>query len=241
MADAAPAVRRRTVHGVTLGVLMLDTGFQRLPGDIGHAATFPFPVQYAVVHGATPQRITRPRADGMLDGFLRAADELVALGVDGITTSCGFLAVLHPELVAHCPVPVASSSLLQIPLVQRVLPRGKRVGVLTFDKDALTAEHFRGVGAPTDLPVAGLRPDGTFHRDLLAAAPVVDRAAQEAEVLATTRRLLAGNPDIGAIVSECTNLPPYSAAIEREFGLPVYDIITLITWFHAGLRPRRFA
>src|SRR6185437_14737876 len=143
----------------------------------------------AVVRGATPQRITRPRADGMLDLFLRAADELVSLGVDGITTSCGFLAVLHPDLVAHCPVPVASSSLLQIPLVQSLLPRGKRVGVITADRDALTAEHFRGVGAPTDLPVAGLPPDGVFKRNLHLAAPVVDRAAQEAEVLEMTRRL----------------------------------------------------
>jgi hypothetical protein len=118
--------------------MMLDTGFQRLPGDIGYAPTWRFPVQFAVVRGATPDRIVKPNADGMLDLFLRAADELAALGVDGITTSCGFLAILHPQLVAHCPVPVATSSLLQIPLVQSILPNGKRVGVLTADKEALS-------------------------------------------------------------------------------------------------------
>ena len=109
--------RQRPVHGVSIGIMMLDTGFQRLPGDIGYAPTWRFPVQFAVVRGATPDRIVRPNADGMLDLFLRAADELVAVGVDGITTSCGFLAILHPQLAAHCPVPVATSSLLQIPLV----------------------------------------------------------------------------------------------------------------------------
>src|ERR1700733_7332003 len=154
----------------------------------------------------------------MLDLFLRAADELVALGVDGITTSCGFLAILHPQLVAHCPVPVATSSLLQIPLVQSILPKGSRVAVLTADKDALSPDHFRAVGCPTD---------GIFRHNNRTGQPVVDYAAQEREVLGMAEQLLHENPDVGAIVSECTNLPPYSAKIEETFRVPVYDIIGL--------------
>jgi hypothetical protein len=95
MTDASFRVRphqRQPVHGVTIGIMILDTGFQRLPGDIGYAPTFRFPVQYAVVRGATPDRIVKPKADGMLEMFKAAADDLIALGVDGITTSCGFLA-----------------------------------------------------------------------------------------------------------------------------------------------------
>jgi hypothetical protein len=232
--------RRQPVHGVKMGIMMLDTGFQRLPGDIGYAPTWRFPVQFAVVRGATPDRIVKPNADGMLDLFLRAADDLVALGVDGITTSCGFLAILHPQLVAHCAVPVATSSLLQIPLVQSILPKGKSVGVLTADKDALSPDHFRAVGCPTDLPVVGMPPDGIFRHNNRTGQPVVDRAAQEREVLGMAEQLLRENPDVGAIVSECTNLPPYSAQIERTFGVPVYDIIGFVEWFHAGLKPRRY-
>lgn len=231
--------RRQPVHGVTIGILVLDTGFQRLPGDIGYAPTFSFPVQYAVVRGATPDRIVKPNADGMLDMFCRAADDLVALGVDGIATSCGFLAVLHPALVAHCQVPVASSSLLQVPLVQSILPKGQRVGILTADKDALSADHFRAVGCPMDLPVVGMPPDGIFRYNNRTGQPVVDRAAQEREVLGMAEQLLNENPQVGAIVCECTNLPPYSAAIEARFGVPVFDVISMIEWFHAGLRPRR--
>ncbi|HEX5328120.1 MAG TPA: aspartate/glutamate racemase family protein, partial [Acetobacteraceae bacterium] len=232
--------RRVPVHGVTIGIMILDTGFQRLPGDIGYGPTWQFPVQYAVVRGATPDRIVRPNADGMLDLFLKAADELVALGVDGITTSCGFLAILHPQLVAHCPVPIATSSLLQIPLVQSILPKGQRVGVLTADAAALSPEHFRAVGVEPGLPVAGMPPDGVFRHNNRTGQPVVEQAAQEREVLGMAERLLTHHPDIGAIVSECTNLPPYSAKIEANFGVPVYDIITLVEWFHAGLRPRRY-
>lgn len=35
--------------------------------------------------------------------------------------------------------------------------------------------------------------------------------------------------------------PPYTAALQAEVGLPVYAIYSMITWFHAGLRPRVFA
>jgi Asp/Glu/hydantoin racemase len=243
MTDASFRVRpyqRQPVHGVSIGVMMLDTGFQRLPGDIGYAPTFRFPVQYAVVRGATPARIVKPKADGMLEMFKAAADDLIALGVDGITTSCGFLACLHQELAAHCSVPIATSSLLQIPLVQSMLPKGKRVGVLTANKAALTADHFRAVGVATDLPVVGMPPNGVFRFNNSTGQPRVDRDAQEAEVLGMAEELLTGNDNIGAIVCECTNLPPYSHAIERRFGVPVYDIITLVEWFHAGLKPRHY-
>jgi hypothetical protein len=233
--------KRVPVHGVTIGILVLDTKFQRLPGDISYAPTWRFPVQYKVVRGATADRVVRQRAEGMQDLFLKAADELVELGVDGITTSCGFLAILHPQLTAHCPVPVATSSLLQIPLVQSILPRGQRVGVLTADADALSPDHFRAVGVEPGLPVVGMPPNGVFWHNFRTGQPAIDYAAQEREALAMAEELLGRNPDVGAIVSECTNLPPYSAKIEQTFGVPVYDIITLVEWFHAGLKPRRYS
>ena len=84
--------RKRVYHGVSIGILMLDTRFQRFVGDIGNARTWPFPVQYRIVRDATPNRVTRPEGPDMLDAFKVAADELIDAGVDGITTTCGFLA-----------------------------------------------------------------------------------------------------------------------------------------------------
>jgi Asp/Glu/hydantoin racemase len=49
------------------------------------------------------------------------------------------------------------------------------------------------------------------------------------------RRLVAEHPDVGAIVLECTNMPPYTADIQRETGLPVFDIVSLVNMVHAGL------
>lgn len=236
---ALPPHRGRPVYGARLGIIILDTRFQRFIGDIGNAETFRYPVQYSVVSGISLGADLTPEGE-TLQVFYRAIDDLVARGVDGISTSCGFLAIMQPHLAARSPVPVATSSLLQIPMLQRMLPAGRQVGVLTAKKPALTPGHFAGVGVSFDGPVAGMPLDGYFRANLVSGNPAIDFARQEAEVMDTVRLFLAEHPSIGALVFECTNLSPYSAAVEREFGLPVYDVITMLDWFHAGLRPRQY-
>src|SRR5215468_10034064 len=128
----------KALYGARLGILMLEARFPRIPGDMGNADTWPFPVLYKVVKGASPQRVVRERADGLLDGFLEGAKELTDLGSDGITTNCGFLSLYQNDIARHVGVPVATSSLMQAPFIERVLPPGKRVGILTISAEALT-------------------------------------------------------------------------------------------------------
>src|SRR5580704_13780930 len=132
----------KAVYGARLGSLMLEARFPRIPGDMGNAGTFPFPVLYKVVRGASPERVVRERARGLLDAFLEAARELVELGADGITTNCGFLSLYQAELAAHVGVPVATSSLMQAAMIQGTLPPDKRVGILTISAPSLTKEHL---------------------------------------------------------------------------------------------------
>ncbi len=92
----------KSIYGAKLGILMLEARFPRIPGDMGNAGTWPFPVLYKVVRGASPHRVVRQRAKGLLDAFLDAARELVELGADGITTNCGFLSLYQAELCFPC-------------------------------------------------------------------------------------------------------------------------------------------
>src|SRR5579862_4004943 len=107
----------KAIYGAPLGILMLEAKFPRIPGDMGNAGTWPFPVLYRVVRGASPERVVLHAAAGMLDDFLAAAAALVADGAEAITTNCGFLSLFQRELAAHVQVPVATSSLLQVPWV----------------------------------------------------------------------------------------------------------------------------
>lgn len=230
----------KAVFGARLGILMLEARFPRIVGDMGNATTWPFPVLYRVVEGASPDRVVRHRAEGLLPSFLEAAQELVDLGADGITTNCGFLSLYQQELAAHVRVPVATSSLMQIPSVLRLLPPGQRVGVLTVNAATLTAEHLLGAGADPDTPVVGTEGGSEFTRVLLGNIPRLNIDAAERDIVEAGRALVGAHPEVGAIVLECTNMTPYAAALRHELHRPVFDIYSLITWFHAGLRPRSF-
>lgn len=181
------------------------------------------------------------RAEGLLEPFIAAARDLVDLGAEGITTNCGFLSIYQRQLAEAVQVPVATSSMMQVPWVQAALPPGKRVGIVTINASGITPAHLEGINVPLDTPVAGCEDGDEFFPVIIEAArPELDLARACADVVAAAQSLKARHPELGAIVLECTNMAPYSAAVRAATGLPVYDIYSMTTWFHAGLQPRRF-
>jgi hypothetical protein len=221
----------RTVYGQALGILMLDTRFPRPPGDVGNANTWPFPTQYRIVKGADQSRIMGEAPDPtLLEPFLEAARDLEAHGVRAITTSCGFLGVFQRELAAAVSVPVLTSSLLQVPLVSRLLRPDQKVAVLT-ERPHLTEHHFQGVGwYEKDVPVVleALPPDAVFPTVFIDNGLESDTSVLEQEMVDLARRTVREHPEVGALVLECTNFVPYSQAMRRATGLPVYDLYTLV-------------
>jgi hypothetical protein len=232
----------KAVYGAPLGILMLEARFPRIFGDMGNATTWPFPVLYRVVRGASPERVVLNGAAGLLPDFLDAAQDLVRQGAEAITTNCGFLSLFQREIAAHVGVPVATSSLMQVPWVQAMLPPGKRVGLITVSSATLTPRHLEAAGVPLDIPVCGTEDGQEFFRVLIKAEKDdMDVDLAEQDILSAGRGLVARHPEIGAIVLECTNMPPYAASLQRALGMPVYDIYSMISYFHAGLRPRDFS
>ena len=228
----------KALYGASVGILMLEARFPRIPGDMGNTLTWPFPVHYKIVRGASPDRVVRRRAEGLLDDFLAAARELVADGVDGITTNCGFLSLFQEELAAAIGVPVATSSLMQVPLIQATLPPGRRVGILTISADTLTDEHLRKAGVPDGTPVVGTDGGKEFSRVILNDEEELDVELARQDLINAGKELAGANPDLGAILLECTNMVPYAADIARATGLPVFSIYSFVTWFQSALQPR---
>jgi len=230
----------KTVYGASIGILMLDTVFPRIPGDFGNAATWPFPVMYRIVHGASPHRVVRERADGLLDAFIESGKQLVADGADGLTTTCGFLSLFQEELARAVDVPVAASSLMQVPTVQKLLPSGKRVGVMTVSRENLTPDHLAAAGAPLDTPIAGTETGREFFHFIMENRPRMDVNACRLDLLDAGRQLVSDHPDVGAVVLECTNMGPYAPELRRELGIPIFSGISFISWFQSGLLPREY-
>ena len=227
----------QNLYGVTIGILMLDTQFPRIVGDMGNALTFDFPVRHHRVSGATPDLVVRRSAQDLLPAFVEGARVLESEGVRAITTNCGFLAKFQGEMAEAVRIPVFTSSLMLVPLVHRMLPPRRAVGILTVDASSLTREHFAGAGMGPDIPVvvAGLEEEKEFSRVLLDDLLTLDVEAAREEHVRVARRLHADHPEVGAIVLECTNMPPYRADVQRVTGLPVFDIVTLVRMVHDAL------
>jgi Asp/Glu/hydantoin racemase len=228
----------QNLYGFSVGILMLDTRFPRIPGDMGNAATFDFPVRYHRVAGASPDRVVRHGHRELLPAFIEGAQFLEREGVRAVTTNCGFLARFQPELAAAVSIPVFTSSLMLVPLVHRMLPAGRAVGILTVNAATLGAEHMAGAGIAPEVPVvvAGLETEKEFTRVLLDDQLTLDVDAARQENVTVARRMVDAHPEIGAIVLECTNMPPYRAEIQAATGLPVFDITTLVRMVHEAVR-----
>jgi hypothetical protein len=149
--------------------------------------------------------------------------------------SCGFLIAYQEALARRLSVPVLTSSLLLLPTLAAMMPSHRRVGVLTFSGTALLVQHLAAAGAAADTPIQGLTAGCHFQRAVYeewTGDPITDFAARDADVATATQALMARRPDLGAILLECTNFPPHSAAIRSTITqttrLPVYDIWSLL-------------
>jgi aspartate/glutamate racemase len=230
----------KTIYGARIGILMLDMEIPRIPGDMGNAGTWPFPVLFKTVRGANRNWIHEAPREDVFRAFRDDALDLVAQGADGLAVCCGMMSLYQEELADSCQVPVVTSSLIQVPFVERLLSPGKRVGILTISTNLLKPKHLEAAGVAPDTPIIGFEDSDEFVAMRQRENPIMDVAKVEREALAIAKKLVSDHPDLGALVMECTNLPPFSRAISEATGLPVYDIYNFLCWFHAGLAPRDF-
>jgi len=230
----------KAVYGASVGILMLEAQFPRIVGDMGNALTWPFPVHYKIVRGASPQKVVIEGAKGTLPLFIDAAKELIADGVDGITTNCGFLALFQEELTDALSVPVASSSLMQVAMINSILPKNTRAGILTISASSLTPTHLAKALVPANTPIGTTEGGKEFTRAILGNEFELDVELARQDNIEAALALQNNNPNLGAIVLECTNMIPYAADIQLATGLPVFSIESFVSWFQSALQPKQY-
>jgi hypothetical protein len=234
----------KTAYGQHVGILMMDTVFPRLPGDMGNATTFHFPVEFSLIRGSTNERIVWERDRSLLRPYIEAAQDLERRGTRAITTSCGFLAMFQPELAASVHVPLFTSSLLLVPLVSRMIRPDQKVGILTADSTALDETHFNATGwSAMDIAVVleGMQQRSAFWAAYPKDAVEYDVDAVEADMRDAALALVREHPDVGAIVLECTNMAPYAHVVQEVTGLPVFDVQTLTNFVYEATHRAPYA
>lgn len=212
-----------------LGVLMLNTHFPRPLGDIGNPGSFAQLVEFLTVPSATPGTVVSREtiAAEVVQGFIDGAQILVERGCTMITTSCGFACAIHDELEHAIAVPFVSSALNQIPALIGQLGAHTPLPVITYDGRVLSKRHF-GRFWSDNVVIQGIEDGQELYQVIQHDRPELNVQLAEQDVLNSVALVLERHPSSQAIVFECTNLPPYRQAVEKRFGLPVYDIFSAL-------------
>ena len=225
--------RGQHVAGYTIGILHLDdVWYPLIPGNVVNALTYDFPVRMKAVPNLDTPRL-HSGDPALAADIICAAKELEKDGVRAISAACGFFGYFHKAVAEAMDIPVCLSSLVQVPWILTTLKRGRRIGVLTANAAAITPElldccHVTDAGV---LAVCDLRNEPHFSA-IMEDRGSFDNTEVRKEVVNAARELLSNNPDIGAILLECSDLPPYAAEVQQAAGLPVFDFITMIKWLH---------
>jgi len=232
----------KNIYGEAIGILVQERVFPRIPGDMGNASTFSFPVRLQLVKGVDiSTRFKVFEGDKqLLKPFIEGAKKLEQEGVRAITSNCGFLIQFQDVIANALNVPVFMSALLQIPLVYRMLPKDQIIGVITADATAkgLGKRHFEAAGAG-DIPIVTIGMEGAWET-ISEDKEIMYPEQIKKDVVARAKKLVRENPNIGALVFECANLPPYAKAVQDAVNLPVFDFITLTEWVYSALVRKDF-
>ncbi|MCF8092070.1 MAG: aspartate/glutamate racemase family protein [Desulfotignum sp.] len=231
---------RQVSYGEAIGILLLDSVIPFIPGDVANATTYDFPVRFKKVTGFTVDRAIG-RDASIYDDLLTASRDLAANGVRAITGDCGFMALHQERLQQDLGLPVFLSSLLQIPFIRHLVPAGTGIGIITADRRGLTPAFLEQINIPSgpDLFIQGMENSLEFAAAVLEEKGTLDADKIQEEAVAAARVVSAAQ-NIGAILLECSVLPPYARAVHDATGLPVFDYITMINHVFHALEPRRY-
>lgn len=228
-----------------IGILCWEAGqvpkglqqLEALVGNSTNSASYEYAVRFQRVRGANVHTILEKPDQAVLGTMIADARMMASQGIKAISTSCGFNAIFQRELAQTAGVPVFTSSLLQVPLARQIHGLQSEICIITANANALGQEHLKSVGIANleGLHIIGLEQCAEWNRMFAEPDAEIDLDVIEQEVLGAARRAVETHPAIRAFVLECTDLPPYSAAIRHQSGLPVFDFITMVNYLHSTI------
>jgi hypothetical protein len=242
------ARRDRRAYGMGLGVILLDDVYPGFPGDVRNASSWPYPLQYDVAEGVDIFRLVdpdHPDRDSCFEAILASARRLERLGCRAIAAECGFFCYFQRRIADALSVPVFMSSLLQVPWARQTLGQARSVAILTGFPQSLTPRHLDAVGIVAD---ERTKLFSTYElcgsdapefkklwstRGLRTDPPSADFELAREQIVRAARAIVADNPDVGALVLECTGYPPFAAAIQAAIDLPVFSWGTLLDYAYS--------
>lgn len=230
-------VRERQLgYGRPIGILALEERIPCPPGVPGNPTTFDFPVCYELVRGVSAPDLALCETPDPAP-FIAAGNALVERGAAAVIGGCGLMIVHQAALARALPIPVLTSSLLQLPLLFSMIDPMAQIGVVVSKSGNLQSRHFSmaGVSDLARLAIGGMDGRPAFSDAICDEQGELDMDRVQAELVDVARALVTDNPRIAALLFECVDLPPYAVAVQAATQLPVFDITTLARYAQSAL------
>ena len=230
----------RFISGYTVGILYQEVWYPLLPGNVVNACTYDFPVRHKLIPNAI-QSMVHSGDPTLVDDIIKAGKELEMEGVRAICGACGYMGNFQPQVAEALNVPVFMSSLVQLAAISTGLRKWQKVGILCADGPSLTQKIIENCGAdPSRCVVKGLEEQPQMSSFVRSDRGSVDNEALKREIVEGALNLVRNNPEVGAILLECSDMPPYAADVQRAINLPVYDFVTLIKWVYSSVAQKPY-
>lgn len=230
-------------YGHDIGILLIDCATPFIPGDVGNACSYQYPVLYETIHDLSLEELIERGNLSLAPKVIEAATRLQTAGVRAISSDCGYMLHFQDLVAAELDVPVMLSSLLQLPFIASTLSPRQAIGVICANRRRLTPELLaKAYPHPTrSVFIRGMEDQPAFRGPILDETPELDDEAIRAEITGVARELVASHPEIGAILLECSNMPPYAHAVQAATGRPVFDFLTMIDQMRAACFRRPYS
>lgn len=244
------ARKNHVCYGMGIGIILLNDAYPGFPGDVRNASAFPYPIQYEIAEGVTNKTLVYDNDPAQCrEAVVNAAKKLERLGCRAIAAECGYFAFFQKDVAAAVDVPVFMSSLLQIPFIQQVIGPKKSVGIICAQKQFLSDRHLENVGVQPgpNILIAGAQDeynvtefDNLWNPLKRPKRPEAYYDKAEQQMIDCARAFVEKNPQIGAIMLECTGMQPFARAIQRELDLPVFSWGTILDYAYSVVNHRDY-
>jgi len=243
----------RPISGEAIGICVTDRRYPLIPGNVANASTYNFPVRIKVIKGLrgvprSPLWDESGAYTSPVQQLIETVRELEKEGVRAITTACGYFALCQKEVAAAVKIPVFTSPLMLIPLISHMLKPEQKVGLVVATAQALRSKDFKNifknVGVDESIPLAigGMDNTEEFNKVIMREEKLtMDVKLLEKEVVAVAKELVSKNPDVGAIILECSDMPPFAAAVQEAVNMPVFDYICFINMVYQAVVQRKYS
>ena len=229
-------------YGFAIGILLIDCSTPFIPGDVGNASTYDYPVLYKTVADVTLERLIEQGDESLIDNVILAARELQEMGVRAITSDCGYMIRYQQQVADALDIPVILSSLVQLPMLELSVGCRQKIGIICANKERLSPKllEIAGLKDPGKVVIYGLEKQINFRGPILDETGTLEPEKIELEIVAIAREMIAQHPEVGPILLECSNLPPYAAAVQAATGRLVFDYTSLINGYCAAAMRKPF-